>query len=66
MAIIEGIGGSLLVGLGTFRKAGIPAAADFNGVADTGALCIDTTNKKLYINTGTLAAGVWTVVGSQV
>lgn len=30
-----------------------------------GRLCIDTTNGKLYINTGTQAVPVWTVVGSQ-
>ena len=34
------------------------------GIA-AGGLLIDTTNKKLYINTGTPAAPTWTVVGSQ-
>lgn len=65
MAIIEGGGGSLMVGLGPFRVAGVPGAA-LNGIADTGAIAIDTTNKFLYINTGTLAAGTWTKVGTQV
>jgi hypothetical protein len=30
-----------------------------------GALAVDTTNGKLYINTGTFASATWTVVGSQ-
>jgi len=30
-----------------------------------GALCTDTTNGKLYINTGTALAPTWTVVGAQ-
>lgn len=30
-----------------------------------GSLCIDRTNGKLYINTGTPPAMTWTVVGSQ-
>lgn len=30
-----------------------------------GAILTDTTNGKLYINTGTAAAPTWTVVGSQ-
>jgi hypothetical protein len=33
--------------------------------AGKGALAIDTTNGKLYINTGTALAPTWTVVGSQ-
>lgn len=33
--------------------------------AALGALCVDTTNKKLYINTGTSLNPTWTVVGSQ-
>ncbi len=33
--------------------------------AGIGQLLIDTTNKKLYINTGTALAPTWTVVGSQ-
>lgn len=50
----------------TFKKAGVPAGGDFAGEADKGDLLSDTTNGKLYINTGTLAAPVWTVVGTQV
>jgi hypothetical protein len=30
-----------------------------------GGLLVDTTNKKLYINTGTSVSPTWTVVGSQ-
>jgi hypothetical protein len=33
--------------------------------AALGALCVDTTNKKLYINTGTALNPTWTVVGTQ-
>jgi hypothetical protein len=33
--------------------------------APAGGLLVDKTNKKLYINTGTDANPVWTVVGSQ-
>lgn len=49
-----------------FLKAGAFAGGDFNGQAPKGALGIDKTNAKLYINTGTKAATVWTVVGTQV
>jgi len=35
------------------------------GVAGPGSLYFDTTNKVLYINTGTKAAPTWTSVGSQ-
>lgn len=33
--------------------------------AALGALLVDTTNKKLYINTGSAGAPTWTVAGSQ-
>lgn len=33
--------------------------------AAAGALLIDTTNKELYINTGTQGAPTWTVAGTQ-
>jgi hypothetical protein len=39
---------------------------DYNGKAAKGALAVDTNAGKLYINTGTKAATVWTVVGTQV
>jgi hypothetical protein len=35
------------------------------GVIFAGALCIDVTNAKLYINTNTASSPVWTVVGTQ-
>ena len=71
--IIEGSlrrlsGGALdadVVGYGPYTNAGVPASGFLNAVANKGALVIDTTNGKLYINTGTLAATVWTVVGAQ-
>lgn len=48
-----------------FQKAGALADNDFNGQAPKGARAVDTTNGKLYINTGTKAATVWVVVGAQ-
>ena len=48
-----------------FTKAGALASNDFNGQAAKGSLAVDVTNAKLYINTGTAAATVWTVVGAQ-
>lgn len=59
MAVIEGARSRPL------QKAGALAGNDFNGVAAKGDLAIDTTNGKLYINTGTLSATVWTVAGAQ-
>jgi hypothetical protein len=47
-------------------KAGAPAGGDFNAQAEKGQLLVDVTNAKLYINTGTKAATVWTLVGGQV
>ena len=35
------------------------------GFAGIGSLVSDTTNGKLYINTGTKASPTWTVVGGQ-
>jgi len=49
----------------TYRAAGAPTT-QFNNLAAKGALAVDTTNGKLYINTGTKAANTWTVVGAQV
>lgn len=50
-------------GFGIYRTAGVPSG--LNNIAEKGALCIDTTNAKLYINTGTKASNTWTVVGTQ-
>lgn len=38
--------------------------ATYRGAA-VGALLVDTTNKKLYINTGTALEPTWTVAGTQ-
>jgi len=72
MAIIEGArsrgaagGHNATGGLGIFESPGVPASGFLNGTAAKGALCSDTTNGKLYVNTGTLAATVWTVAGAQ-
>lgn len=45
---------------GPFESAGIPALGYLNGIAEKGALVIDTTNGTLYQNTGTKAATAWT------
>jgi hypothetical protein len=73
MALIEGsrprAGGGIydadVVGYGPYASAGVPASGFLNNVCQKGGLVIDTTNAKLYINTGTLAATVYTVVGTQ-
>lgn len=50
-----------------YINAGAPVnGTTFAGIAPKGALLIDTTNAKLYINTNTKASPTWTVVGSQV
>jgi hypothetical protein len=48
-----------------YRFAGVPTT-QLNNIAVKGATLIDTTNGKLYINTGTKASNTWTVVGAQV
>jgi hypothetical protein len=55
-----------LTGTGTLSVAETTPGVDatYRGAA-SGALLSDTTNKKLYINTGTPAAPTWTVVGTQ-
>lgn len=48
--------------------AGAPtsgASGTYFGQMPKGSLLVDTTNAKLYINTGTLASPTWTVVGTQ-
>jgi hypothetical protein len=55
-----------LTGYGPALNAGAPVSGTtFAGTLQKGGLVIDTTNGKLYINTGTLATPTWTVVGSQ-
>lgn len=67
MAIIET--GRVIEQSGTgapLRNAGAPTnAVTFAGIAAVGAILIDTTNGKEYINTGTQASPTWTVVGAQ-
>ena len=46
-------------------KGGALLSGDFNDQAVKGQLAIDITNAVLYINVGTGAATVWTVVGTQ-
>ena len=51
-----------------FTTAGVPTdgtSGDGAGWAGKGSQCTDTTNGKLYINTGTKASPTWTVVGAQ-
>lgn len=48
-----------------YAKAGAPSDGDFDGVAEKGSRLVDTTNGKLYINTGTKADTTWTLVGAQ-
>lgn len=53
-------------GYGPILSAGSPTSGTFGaGTAEAGGLAIDTTNKKLYINTGSKTVPAWTVVGSQ-
>lgn len=54
-----------VVGYGPYLSPGVPASGFLNAVAQKGAIVIDTTNGKAYINTGTLASTVYTVVGAQ-
>jgi hypothetical protein len=49
-----------------FTNAGAPTnSVTGAGFAGIGSLCVDTTNGKAYINTGTKATPTWTVVGAQ-
>jgi len=57
--LISGTSGNIL------SFAGVPSATTFVGQG-VGTLCRDTLTGKIYTNTGTAAAPVWTLVGSQV
>ena len=51
-----------------FRNAGAPTngtSGTFANQAGPGALLLDTTNAKLYVNTNTKASPTWTVAGTQ-
>lgn len=67
MAVIES--GRVIEGAGLgqpLRNAGAPSnGTTFAGIVAVGGLLVDTTNAKLYINSGTQASPTWTVVGSQ-
>lgn len=53
-------------GYGPFINAGAPVnGTTFDEIAEKGALLVDITNAKLYINTGTKSASTWVVVGTQ-
>ena len=46
-----------------FSKAGVPSdgtSGDGVGLAGPGSLCVDATNKDVYMNTGTKASPTWT------
>lgn len=51
------INNDILFGAG----AGAPAATEGATIAGPGSLYFDTTNKRLYINTGTKAVPVWSI-----
>lgn len=42
-----------------YTSAGVPADGYLNDIAEPGSLCVDTTNKTLYQNSGTKAATNW-------
>ena len=51
-----------------YYNAGAPVdgtSGTFAGIADKGAILLDTTNGKAYINTNTQASPTWVVVGTQ-
>lgn len=55
-------------GVWLITNAGAPtdgASGTGAGFAAKGSLCVDITNGKLEINTGTKASPTWTVVGAQ-
>lgn len=55
-------------GIGPFTFAGTPVdgtSGTLVGIAQKGALLIDTTNAVLFINTNTQASPTWTMVGEQ-
>lgn len=51
---------------GYYNSPGVPAAGFLNGVAQPGSLCVNVATGVLYMNTGTLAATVWTSQGSLI
>lgn len=49
-----------------FANQGAPSADTMANIAGKGSLCIDTTNAKLYINSGTKKTPSWSEVGATV
>ena len=61
-----GVSGNL-TGYGPFVLAGVPVDGTSGtqaGVAEKGAIVIDTTNGKLYVNGNTKASPTWKLVTS--
>lgn len=69
-------GHDLLAGLGSNQAGAVGFEGKFIHISageptasisgyGKGALGVDTTNGKLYINTGTFGSATWTVVGAQ-
>jgi hypothetical protein len=54
------VNGVIADGYGPFVNNGVPASGYLNGIAQKGALVINSAAGSLYQNTGTLAATVWT------
>ena len=53
-------------GYGPEVYAGTPVSGTFGaGTLEKGGLVINTTDGKLFVNTGSKATPTWTVVGSQ-
>jgi len=57
---------NVTVGYGPFSAAAAPIAGFLNGVAQPGAVAINTVAGTAYVNTGSLAATVWTLQGSVI
>lgn len=55
--------GEPAVGLGPYRSEGAPPDGWYSGVAEKGALAVDTTTGAQYSNTGTKPSPVWTAAG---
>lgn len=69
MPVIQGDGAYVITGSQgrTWRNAGVPVngtSGTFAGAANLGDLLADTTNDRLYQNTGTLASPTWTLINS--
>lgn len=52
--------------VGILPIAGTPTSTTFAGRAGPGSILLDYTNGRMYINSGTKAAPIWTAAGSAV